>query len=109
MQIITIGIDLARDCISDSRCRCGWHSDYLQASQTGGGALVRVGSQPCLIGMEACATSHHWAREMAKFGHTMKLMPPPSNDRTSAMHQQPPDIVVSSLSCRTNISLPWFS
>ncbi len=31
---------------------------------------------PCLIGMEACATSHHWAREIAKFGHEVRLMPP---------------------------------
>jgi transposase len=26
--------------------------------------------------MEACATSHYWARELTKFGHTVKLMPP---------------------------------
>jgi len=31
---------------------------------------------PCLIGMEACATSHHWARELAKLGHKVRLMPP---------------------------------
>ncbi len=31
---------------------------------------------PCLVGMEACATSHHWAREIAKFGHEVLLMPP---------------------------------
>lgn len=30
---------------------------------------------PCLIGIEACATSHHWARELAKLGHEVKLMP----------------------------------
>ena len=30
---------------------------------------------PCLVGMEACATSHHWAREIAKFGHEVRLMP----------------------------------
>ena len=29
-----------------------------------------AGLEPCLIGMEACATSHYWARELAKFGHT---------------------------------------
>src|ERR1700726_659320 len=34
------------------------------------------GLEPCLIGMEACATSHYWGRELAKFGHTVKLMPP---------------------------------
>ena len=31
---------------------------------------------PCLIGMEACATSHYWAREFAKLGHEVRLMPP---------------------------------
>jgi len=32
--------------------------------------------EPCLVGMEACATAHHWARELIKLGHTVKLMPP---------------------------------
>jgi transposase len=31
---------------------------------------------PCLVGMEACASSHHWSRELQKLGHTMRLMPP---------------------------------
>jgi len=31
---------------------------------------------PCLVGMEACATSHHWAREIAKLGHDVRMMPP---------------------------------
>ena len=31
---------------------------------------------PCLVGMEACATAHHWARELIKLGHTVELMPP---------------------------------
>ena len=30
----------------------------------------------CLVGMEACATAHHWAREIAKLGHKVRLMPP---------------------------------
>ena len=30
---------------------------------------------PCLIGMEACATSHYWARELTKLGHEVRLMP----------------------------------
>jgi transposase len=32
--------------------------------------------QPCLVGMEACGTSHHWARELTKLGHEVRLMPP---------------------------------
>ena len=31
---------------------------------------------PCLVGMEACATAHQWARELKKFGHDARLMPP---------------------------------
>jgi transposase len=29
---------------------------------------------PCLVGMEACASAHYWARELSKLGHTVKLM-----------------------------------
>ena len=29
----------------------------------------------CLVGIEACATSHHWAREISKLGHEVRLMP----------------------------------
>jgi len=31
---------------------------------------------PCLIGIEACASSHHWARQLQSLGHTVRLMPP---------------------------------
>jgi transposase len=31
---------------------------------------------PCLVGIEACATAHHWAREIAAIGHEVRLMPP---------------------------------
>ena len=40
---------------------------------------------PCLVGIEACASSHHWSRELKALGHTVRLMPPayvkPSNGR----------------------------
>jgi transposase len=31
---------------------------------------------PCLVGIEACASSHHWSRELKRLGHTVRLMPP---------------------------------
>ena len=31
---------------------------------------------PCLVGIEACPTAHHWGRELQALGHTVKLMPP---------------------------------
>ena len=30
---------------------------------------------PCLVGIEACASSHHWSRELQALGHTVRLMP----------------------------------
>jgi transposase len=49
--------------------------------------------QPCLVGMEACATSHYWEREIEALGHRVRLMPPryvkpyvkrPKNDMADA-------------------------
>lgn len=31
---------------------------------------------PCLVGIEACASSHHWSRELRALGHKVRLMPP---------------------------------
>src|SRR5690348_10764198 len=31
---------------------------------------------PCLVGIEACASSHYWSRELGAMGHTVRLMPP---------------------------------
>ena len=33
---------------------------------------------PCLVGIEACASSHYWSRELKALGHTVRLMPPAS-------------------------------
>ena len=31
---------------------------------------------PCLVGIEACPSAHHWGRELQALGHTVRLMPP---------------------------------
>ena len=33
-------------------------------------------TRDCLVGIEACASSHHWSRELQALGHTVRLMPP---------------------------------
>jgi len=70
MQITTIGIDLSKTVFQ------------VHAVDADGATVVRkrlrraevlsffAGLEPCLIGMEACVTSHYWARELTKFGHT---------------------------------------
>jgi transposase len=31
---------------------------------------------PCIVGMEACSSAHHWARELTRLGHEVRLIPP---------------------------------
>ena len=42
----------------------------------------------CLVGIEACATSHHWSREIAAVGHTARLMPPALGAQLSMLRAQ---------------------
>jgi transposase len=34
-----------------------------------------AGLPPCLVGMEACGSAHHWGRELIKLGHQIRLIP----------------------------------
>ena len=45
---------------------------------------------PCLVGIEACASSHHWSRQLQALGHTVRLMPPEleRGQRQAWQHQQ---------------------
>ena len=45
-----------------------------------------AGLPPCLIGVEACATAHHWARELIALGHETRLMPPSQSLREAQQH-----------------------
>jgi transposase len=76
MHITTIGLDLAK------------HWFQIHGIDAAGKVVVRRRLHrtevveffrrqgPCLVGMEACATAHHWARELIALGHEVKLMPP---------------------------------
>ena len=75
-EVITIGVDLAKNVFQ------------VHGVNAEGAALVRrqlrrgqvlpffKKQRPCLVGMEACAISHHWAREIEALGHQVRLMPP---------------------------------
>jgi transposase len=74
-EITTIGLDLAK------------HVFQVHGVDAGGAAVLRqrirrgqvigfFSKLPrCLIGLEACATAHHWARELSGLGHDVRLMP----------------------------------
>ena len=75
MQVSTIGIDLAKNVFQVHGVDAAGKvviSKKLRRSQVL--ALFET-LPPCLIGMEACATSHHWARELRALGHDVRLMP----------------------------------
>ena len=84
-EIITVGVDLAKNVFQIH----GVHADGsvaihrpLRRSQVLG--LVAE-LPPCLIGMEACAGAHFWARELTGLGHDVRLMPPaPDSDPGSS-------------------------
>ena len=76
MKITTVGIDLAKTVFQvhgvDERGKSLFNRK-LRRSQV----LVFFSQlAPCLIGMEACAGAHHWARQLQMQGHTVKLMAP---------------------------------
>jgi len=75
-EVITIGVDLAKNVFQ------------VHGIDAAGGVVVRRQlrraqmlpffrkQEACLVGMEACATAHHWARQLIELGHEVKLMPP---------------------------------
>ena len=77
MQMITtIGLDIAKSVFQ------------VHGVDAGGQVIVRRQLKrryvltffqklsPCLVGIEACASAHHWSRELQALGHTVRLMPP---------------------------------
>jgi transposase len=75
MDVTTIGLDLAKNVFQVHGVDCEGRvvvARKLRRSQV----IAFFGElQPCLVGMEACATAHHWARELTKLGHAVRLMP----------------------------------
>jgi transposase len=75
MQITTIGLDIAKNVFQvhgiDANEKVVVRKQ-LRRSQV---VAFFEALAPCLIGMEACATAHHWARELTKLGHEVRLMP----------------------------------
>ena len=75
-EITTIGLDLAKNVFQVHGV--DETGTVVVVKQLRRGQVIGFfASLPqCLIGMEACATAHHWARELAALGHAVRLMPP---------------------------------
>ena len=76
MDITTLGIDLAKSVFQLHGVDA--QGVIVLQKKLRRGAVVKFLSklEPCLIGIEACATSHYWAREIAALGHDVKMIPP---------------------------------
>jgi transposase len=74
-QVSVIGLDLAKSVFQVHGVNAQGEV-VLRRRLTRGQLLKLFEKLPsCLIGMEACASAHHWARELAALGHEVKLMP----------------------------------
>lgn len=76
MEITTLGIDLAKSVFQFHGVDANG-AVVLQRKLRRGAVLDFLGKlEPCLIGLEACPSSHFWAREIAALGHEVRLIPP---------------------------------
>ena len=76
MKITTIGLDLAKNVFQVHGIDGAGETVACRALRRSQMLAFFSKFEPCLVGMEACGTSHYWARELGKLGHEVKLMPP---------------------------------
>jgi transposase len=72
----TIGLDIAKNVFQVHGTGSDGKVVFRQQLKRGRVLAFFKKLKPCNVGIEACATSHHWAREIGALGHTVKLMPP---------------------------------
>jgi len=74
--ITTIGLDIAKS-VFQVHCIDTAGSVVLRRQLKRRSVLAFFHKlSPCLIGIEACASSHHWSGQLQALGHTVRLMPP---------------------------------
>ncbi len=73
----TIGLDIAKNVFQVHGVGVGEAGQVVVRRQLRRRQVLKFFAKlsPCLIGIEACATAHHWARELRKLGHEVRLMP----------------------------------
>jgi len=76
MQVTTICLDLGKRVFQVHGVDAAGHIVVRRKLQRSELADFFIGLPPCLVGIEACATAHHWARLIAAAGHEVRLIPP---------------------------------
>ena len=75
MQVTTIGLDIAKNVFQVHGIDAAEKLVVRKRLSRSQVLEFFKALPPCLIGMEACATAHYWARELTKLGHKVRLMP----------------------------------
>lgn len=75
-EVVTVGLDLAKNVFQVHAI--GADGAVLIRRKLRRTEVIRFFAElpRCLVGMEACASAHHWARELMAIGHEVRLMPP---------------------------------
>src|SRR2546430_16394658 len=73
-KITTVGLDLAKQVIQVHGIDASGHVVVRKVLRRERLLDWFAQCPPCVIGMEACSGAHHWARELAKLGHTPRIM-----------------------------------
>ena len=75
-DITTIGLDLAKSVFQVHAVDETGNVVVRKRLRRGQVLAFFAGIPRCLVGLEACATAHYWARELIALGHEARLMPP---------------------------------
>jgi transposase len=75
-NIRTIGLDLAKNVFQAHAVDAAGSVVMRKRLRRSQILAFFAGLPACLVGMEACATAHYWARELRALGHEVRLMPP---------------------------------
>jgi transposase len=75
-EITTVGLDLAKLVFQVHGADQDGRPVMRKKLRRGQVLGFFAGLSPCLIGLEACASAHHWARELQALGHEVRLIPP---------------------------------
>lgn len=75
-KITTIGLDLAKSVFQVHAVTKDGHVAVRRTLRRSQVLEFFRCLEPCLVGLEACGSAHHWANAISQFGHTVRMMPP---------------------------------
>lgn len=75
-EISIVGLDLAKNIFQVHGATAEGRPVFRKKVRRSKLLSLLAGIPTCIVAMEACASSHHWAREIGKLGHTVKMIPP---------------------------------